>query len=112
MDFTIPIGRRNHSKEAMEIVKGREEKYVWNKKLLGHVQKCCEKHANKTWKHVEFEVEQHVWLNIWDFKMSNKLAPSFITKYMGFYETLHKPHYCNLSLGLMTKARACESVGQ
>jgi hypothetical protein len=30
------MGRRDHSKETMEMVKGREEKYAWNKKLLGH----------------------------------------------------------------------------
>ncbi len=35
-DFATPMGRRDHSKETMEMVKGREEKYAWNKKLLGH----------------------------------------------------------------------------
>jgi uncharacterized C2H2 Zn-finger protein len=36
---------------------------------LEQAQKHYEKHVNKTWRHVEFEVGQHVWLNIWDFKM-------------------------------------------
>jgi hypothetical protein len=48
MDFAIPMGRKDHSKEDMEMVKRREEKYAWTKKLLGQVQKWCEKHANKT----------------------------------------------------------------
>jgi Zn finger protein HypA/HybF involved in hydrogenase expression len=50
------------------MVKGHEEKYTQAKKLLEQVQKQYEKHANKTRKHVEFEVGQHTWLNIRDFK--------------------------------------------
>jgi hypothetical protein len=42
---------------------------------------------------VKFEVGQHVWLNIQDFKMLNGLAPHFIAKYAGHYEILHKPHF-------------------
>jgi hypothetical protein len=42
--------------------------------------------------HVEFEVGQHVWLNIQDFKMPVGLTPRFITKYIGPYEILHKLH--------------------
>jgi hypothetical protein len=33
---------------------------------------------------VEFYVTQHVWLNIWAFKMPNGLAPHFIAKYASF----------------------------
>jgi hypothetical protein len=39
MDWTIPMGHRSHSKEAMEVVKGCKEKYTWTKKLLEQVQK-------------------------------------------------------------------------
>jgi hypothetical protein len=42
---------------------------------------------------VEFEVGQHVWLNIRYFKMLHGLAPHFIAKYAGHYEILHKPHH-------------------
>jgi hypothetical protein len=48
MDLTIPMGQRDHSKEAMKMVKGCEEKYTRAKNLLEHVQKWYEKHANKT----------------------------------------------------------------
>ncbi len=34
MDLTIPMGQRDHSKEAMEMVKQHEEKYSWAKRLL------------------------------------------------------------------------------
>jgi hypothetical protein len=64
MDLAIPMGRKYHSKEVGEMVKGHEEKYTEAKKLLEQVQKQYEKHANKTCRHVEFEVGQHVWLNI------------------------------------------------
>jgi hypothetical protein len=57
---------------------------------LEQVQKCYEKHANKTQMNVEFEVGQHIWLNIWDFKMLDGLTPCFNAKYAGFYEILHK----------------------
>jgi hypothetical protein len=50
------------------------------------------KHANKTQKHIEFEVGQHVWLNIRDFNMLDGLAPRFIAKYAKPYETFHKLH--------------------
>jgi hypothetical protein len=43
-----------------------------------------------------------VWLNIWDFKMFNTLALSFITKYMGFNEILHKPNANVYNLKLPT----------
>jgi hypothetical protein len=33
-----------------------------------------------------------VWLNIWNFKMPNHLAPHFIPKYAMLYKILHKPH--------------------
>jgi hypothetical protein len=74
------------------MVKGCETKYARAKKLLEHAQKGYEKHANKTQRHVEFEVGQHVWLNIQDFKMRNGLAPCFIAKYARFHEILHKLH--------------------
>jgi hypothetical protein len=34
MDLTIPIGRKNHSKEVVEMVEGCEKKYARAKKLL------------------------------------------------------------------------------
>jgi hypothetical protein len=39
MDLAIPVGRRNHSKEVVEMVKGHEEKYTQAKKLLKQIQK-------------------------------------------------------------------------
>jgi hypothetical protein len=39
MDFTIPMGQRDHSKEAMEMVKKHKEKYAQAKKLLEQAQK-------------------------------------------------------------------------
>jgi hypothetical protein len=39
---------------------------------------------------MEFEVGQHMWLNIRDFKMPNGLAPHFTSKYVKPYESLHK----------------------
>jgi hypothetical protein len=39
MDSTIPVGWTNHSKEAMEMVKGHEEKHTQANKLLEHVPK-------------------------------------------------------------------------
>jgi len=50
------------------------------------------KHANKTQKHIEFEVGQHMWLNIQDLKMLDGLAPRFITKYVRPYKIFHKLH--------------------
>jgi hypothetical protein len=41
---------------------------------------------------VEFEIGQHVWLNIWDLKMFDGLASHFIVTYVRPYEILHKPH--------------------
>jgi hypothetical protein len=86
----------------VEMVKGCEKKNIQAKELLEQVQKWYEKHANKTWRHVEFEVGQHVWLNIRDFKMPNGLAPCFIAKYARFYETFHKPHLDMYTLKLPT----------
>ncbi len=34
MDLTIPMGRKDHSKEVVEMVKGQEEKCTETKKLL------------------------------------------------------------------------------
>ncbi len=102
MDLAISMGCKDHSKEVVEMVKGREEKYARAKKLLEHAQKGYEKHANKTQRHVEFEVGQHMWLNIQNFKMPNRLAPHFITKYAGLYEILHKPHPNMYTLKLPT----------
>ncbi len=34
MDLTIPMGQKNHSKEVVKMVKGREELYARAKKLL------------------------------------------------------------------------------
>jgi outer membrane phospholipase A len=92
MDLAISMGCKDHFKEVVDMVKGREAKYARAKKLLEHAQKGYEKHANKTQRHVEFEVGQHVWLNIQDFKMRNGLAPCFIAKYARFHEILHKLH--------------------
>jgi hypothetical protein len=69
---------------------------------MEQVQKWYAKHANKTRRHVEFEVGQHVWLNIRDFKMPDGLTPCFIAKYARPYETLHKPHYNVYTLKLST----------
>jgi AAA15 family ATPase/GTPase len=91
MDLTISMGCKDHSKEVVEMVKGREEKYARAKKLLEHAPKGYEKHAKKTQKHVEFGVGQHVSLNIQDLKMLDGHAPRFIAKYVGLYEILH---YC------------------
>jgi len=56
MDLTIPMGRKDHFKEVMEMVKGHEKKYTRAKKLLEQAQKRYEKHANQTRRYVEFEV--------------------------------------------------------
>ncbi len=100
MDLAIPIWQIYHSKEIVEMVKGCEEKYTQAKKLLEQTQKSYEKHTNKTQRHVEFEVGQHVWLNVQDFKMFNGLAPSFIVKHIRFYDILNKLHLdvCTLKL--------------
>jgi hypothetical protein len=75
------------------MVQGCEELYARTKKLfVQQAQKRYEKHANKTQKHVEFEIEQHLWLNIQDFKMFDGLTLLFTTKYAGRYEILHEPH--------------------
>jgi hypothetical protein len=34
MDLTIPMGRKDHSKEVVEMVKGWEKLHAWVKKLL------------------------------------------------------------------------------
>jgi hypothetical protein len=34
MDSTIPMGQRDHSKEVVEVVKGRKKKYARANKLL------------------------------------------------------------------------------
>jgi hypothetical protein len=39
MDLAIPMGQKDHSKEAMEMVKRRKEKYARGKKLLEQAQK-------------------------------------------------------------------------
>jgi hypothetical protein len=51
---------------------------------------------------VEFEVGQHLWLNIQDFKMLDGLAPLFTTKYARPYENLHEPHLDVYTLKLFT----------
>jgi hypothetical protein len=52
---------------------------------------------------MEFEVGQHMWPNIWDFKMFDGLAPRFTVYYVGPYENLHKPHPNVYTLKLSTK---------
>jgi len=42
---------------------------------------------------VEFKVGQHMQLNIKNFKMFDKLALSFIAKYVGHYEFFYKSHH-------------------
>ncbi len=42
MDLTIPMRQTNHSKEVVEMVKGREKLYAQTKKLLEQAQKWCE----------------------------------------------------------------------
>jgi hypothetical protein len=39
MDLSIPIGRKYHSKEVVEMVKGHKERYAQAKKLLEQAQK-------------------------------------------------------------------------
>jgi hypothetical protein len=78
--LTIPMGWRDHSKKIVEMVKGRKKLFAWTNKFLEHVKKWYEKHANKTQRHMEFEVGQHMLLNIQNFKMFNGLAPHFTTK--------------------------------
>jgi hypothetical protein len=68
---------------------------------LEQTQKLYERHTNKTWKHVEFEVKQHVWLNIQDLKMFDGLAPCFIAKHVGLYEILHNLHLNVYTLKLL-----------
>jgi hypothetical protein len=48
MDLVIPMGQRDHSKDVVEMVKGREEFYAQTKKFLEQAQKHYEKHVNKT----------------------------------------------------------------
>jgi hypothetical protein len=38
MDLTIPMGWKDHSKEAVEMVKGHEKKYTQAKKVLEQAQ--------------------------------------------------------------------------
>jgi hypothetical protein len=102
MDLAISIKCKDHSKEVVEMVKGHEEKYARANKLLEQAQKGYEKHAKKTQRHVKFEVGQHMWLNIQDFKMPDGLAPHFIVKYVRPYEILHKPHPKMYTLKLPT----------
>ncbi len=47
---------------------------------------------------MEFEVGQHMWLNIRDFKMLDGLAPCFLTKYVGLYEIVAKLHFDVLNI--------------
>ncbi len=51
-----------------------------------------EKQANKSQRHIEFEVGDLVWLNIKDFKMPETLANMFIPKYVSLYKIIRKPH--------------------
>ncbi len=51
---------------------------------------------------MEFEVGQHMWLNIKDFKMPNGLAPCFPTKYVGLYEVVAKFHFDVYTLKFLT----------
>jgi hypothetical protein len=64
MELSIPMGQRDHSKEVVKMVIECEIFNTWAKKFLEQVQKWYDKHANKTWRHVEFEIGQHVRLNI------------------------------------------------
>ncbi len=43
-----------------------------------------------------------MWLNTRDFEIPDGLAPHFISKYMGIYEILHKPHRDMYTLKLPT----------
>ncbi len=51
---------------------------------------------------MEFEVGQHMWLNIRDFKMPDGLAPCFPTKYVGLYEIVAKLRFDVYTLKLLT----------
>ncbi len=49
---------------------------------------------------MKFEVGQHMWLNVWDLKMFDRLTPHFIVMYAKLFENLHKPHFDLYSLKL------------
>jgi hypothetical protein len=51
---------------------------------------------------MEFEVGEHVLLNIWDFKMPDGPALCFIVKYVRPYEILHKSNFDVYTLKLLT----------
>jgi hypothetical protein len=68
-----------------------EERKAHATKLLKKAQVSYEKQANKSQRHIEFEVGGLVWLNIKDFKIKN-LANRFVPKYMSPYKIIHKPH--------------------
>jgi len=80
MDLAIFRTKGTHhegNKEAKAMTKECEERKSW---------------ANKLRKHIEFEVEDLVQLNIKDFKMPKILANRFIPKYVGPYKVILKPH--------------------
>jgi hypothetical protein len=95
MDLAIPKTRSIHregGKEAKEMAKECEKRKAQATKLLEKTQASYEKQANKSQRHIEFEVGDLMWLNIKDFKMFETLANRFIPKYMGPYQIIHKPH--------------------
>jgi hypothetical protein len=51
---------------------------------------------------MEFEVREHVWLNIQDFKIPNGPTLCFIAKYGRPYEILHKSNFDVYTLKLLT----------
>jgi len=51
---------------------------------------------------MEFEVGEHVRLNIRDFKMPDGLALCFIANYAWLYEILHKSNFDVYTLKLLT----------
>jgi thymidylate synthase len=55
---------------------------------------------------MEFEVGEHVWLNIRDFKMFNGLAQCFIAKYARSYDFFHKSNFDVYTLKLLTNCVA------
>jgi hypothetical protein len=95
IDLAIPRTRgtcREGDKEAEEMVKECEEKKAQAIKLLEKAEMNYEKQANKSRRHIKFEVGDLTWLNIKDFKMLETLVNRFVPKYAGLYKIICTPH--------------------
>ncbi len=70
MDLTISkVGKTycDGGKNVEKMVKIHVERKMWAKKLLEKPWVSYEKQTNKFWKHIEFEINDLVWLNICAF---------------------------------------------